>query len=81
VVVGDDHVDAEPPRLLHLGGRGDAAVDREDQLHALGRKAFDRGGGDAVALLEAARQCQPTSIPSSRSVSTASAVAQIPSTS
>ena len=56
VVVGDDHVDAEPPGLLDLGDGGDAAVDREDELHALLGQARDRRRRDAVALLEPARQ-------------------------
>ena len=56
VMVGDDHVDAEPPGLFHLGDGGDAAVDGEDQLHALLGQARDRRRRDAVALLEPARQ-------------------------
>ena len=55
-MVGDDHVDAEPPGLLDLGHGGDAAVDREDELHALLGQPRDRRRRDAVALLEAARQ-------------------------
>ena len=78
VVVGDDHVDAEParrPRPLLDGG--DAAVHREDQLHALLGEPLDRDDPDAVAFLEPAPQMprhvgpdlaqrQPPRVPSSR---------------
>ncbi len=56
VMVGDDHVDAEPQRLLHLGDGGDAAVDGENELHALLGEARDRRARDAVPLLEPTRE-------------------------
>ena len=55
MMVCDDHVDAEPPGLFHLGDRGDAAVHGEDELHALLGQARDCRRRDAVALLEPAR--------------------------
>ena len=56
MVVGHDHVHPELPGHLDLYCGGDAAVDREDEPDAVGRELLDRRGGDAVALLEAARQ-------------------------
>ena len=56
MVVGDDHVDPEPAGLVDLGDGGDAAVDREDELHAVLGEPRDRRRGDAVALLEPARE-------------------------
>src|SRR5581483_10375729 len=56
VVVGDDHVEPRGPRLAHLVDRRDPAVDGDDEAAALGRQARERLAGDAVALLEAARQ-------------------------
>jgi hypothetical protein len=56
MVVGHDHVHAELAGSRHLGGGRDAAVDRDDQLHALAGQPLQRLGADAVALLEAAGQ-------------------------
>ncbi len=56
MVVGDDHVDTEPAGILDLCGGGDAAVHREEKLHAFLREPRDRRRGDAVAFLEPARE-------------------------
>ena len=56
VMVGDD--DAEPARLggLDLGDGRDPAVHGEEKPAALVGEPFERLAGDAVALLEAARE-------------------------
>jgi hypothetical protein len=56
MVVGHDHVHAELSGSRHLRGCRDAAVDRDDQLHALAGQPLQCLGADAVALLEAAGQ-------------------------
>ena len=52
VVVGDDQPHAQLAAELRLLERRDAAVDRDDQPHALRGKLPDRPGIEAVALLE-----------------------------
>ena len=56
VMVGDDDLEAERPRVLDLGDAGDAAVDREDEVEPLLGQPRQRAGVQAVALLEARRQ-------------------------
>ena len=81
VVVGDDHLKAEPLGLVDLVGRGDTAVDGEDEAVALFGDALQRRAGEAVALLEPARQVPADFRAELAQAGTASAVAQIPSTS
>ena len=84
VVVGDDDLEPERARVLDLGDGGDAAVDGQDEVEALLGEPRQRAGVQAVALLEARRQVPRDSAlvsASSRSSSTASAVAQMPSAS
>ena len=50
VMVGDDQIDAELTRPARRLRRADAAVDRDDQLHAFGVQAIDRAGLQAVAV-------------------------------
>ena len=51
VVVGDDHVHADPGGMGRLLHRGDAAVDGDDQAHALGLQRIEGAAVEAVALL------------------------------
>ena len=81
VVVGDDDLEPERVCVLDLGDRGDAAVDGEDEVEAFLGETRERVDVQAVALLEARRQVPRDLRRSSRSSSTASAVAQIPSAS
>ena len=53
VVVGDDEVEPELARAQRRFHAADAAVDRDDQLRALGVQPIDRGGLQAVAVLQA----------------------------
>ena len=80
-MVGDD--DLEPARLRRgdLGDGGDPAVDGEQEPAALLREPRDRLARDAVALLEAARQVPVDLGAELAQRRTASAVAQMPSTS
>ena len=57
VVVGDDKVDAELPAERGLGVRRDAAVDRDDQLHALLFECVDGDGVQPVALFQTGWEC------------------------
>jgi hypothetical protein len=52
MVVGDDHLEPELARVLHLRDRGDAAVDRDDEVEALVGEPRQRAGVEAVPLLE-----------------------------
>ena len=56
VVVGDDHVEPARLRRGNLLHRRDPAVDSHEQAATLVGEPGDRVAGDAVALLEAARQ-------------------------
>ena len=56
VVIGDDDLQAEPPRRGDLVDRGDAAIDGEHEPVALVGELLERLAREAVALLEAARQ-------------------------
>jgi hypothetical protein len=56
VVVGDDDLYAERARVRDLLDRGDAAVDRDEQLGPRRRLALDARDRQAVAVLEAAGQ-------------------------
>ncbi len=56
MVVGDDHVQARRAGLGDLLHGCDTAVDREDEGALLLREARQRVSGDAVTLLEAARE-------------------------
>ena len=49
-MVRDDQIDAELARPLRGLGAANAAVHRNDQLHALRVKAIDRGGLQAIAV-------------------------------
>ncbi len=55
VVVGHDHIHAEGCGAGDLIGGGDAAVDGDQQCNAVAGEPLDRLGGEAVALVEAAR--------------------------
>ena len=55
VMVGDRDVDSGRLHELHLGLAGDAAVDRHEEVGAVGLHAIERRSRDAVALLEALR--------------------------
>ena len=52
VVVGDDQIDAELARAPRRIGAADAAVDRDDQRHALGVQPIDRRRLQAVAVAQ-----------------------------
>ena len=52
VMIGDDDVHAERAGTGHLGARADAAVHRDEQFDAAGRKLFDGGRRDPVPLRE-----------------------------
>ena len=52
VMVGDDQIDAELARAPRGLGAADAAVDRDDQRHALGMQPVDRRGLEAIAVLQ-----------------------------
>ncbi len=56
VVIRDDDLEAERSRLRDLRDRGDPAVDRHEEAHALVDQPGERVAGHAVALLEPARQ-------------------------
>ena len=56
VVVGDHDVEPRGARCRNLLDRGDAAVHRDEQLHAAPAQPLDRRAGEPVALVEAARQ-------------------------
>ena len=56
VVIGDDDVEPQPPRLGDLLDRGDAAVDREQAANAFRGQSRHRVGVQPVALLEPRRQ-------------------------
>ena len=56
MVVGDDHLEATRLRGSDLLDRRDPAVDGHEQAATLVGKPRDRVAGDAVALLEAARE-------------------------
>ena len=56
VMVGDDQVDAELARAPRRFGAANAAVDRDDQLHAFGVQPIDRAGLQAVAVASGARE-------------------------
>ena len=87
VVIGDDDLEPERARVLDLGDSGDPAVDGEDEVEALLGEPRQRLPVQAVALLEPRRQMPGdvgialSFVQSSRSSSTASAVAQMPSAS
>ena len=55
MVVCDDEIDTELAREPRLGHRGDAAVDRDDDLGAILGEVTERPGVQAVALLVAIR--------------------------
>ena len=55
-MVGDDHLEAARLRGSDLLDRRDPAVDGHEQAATLVGEPRDRVAGDAVALLEAARQ-------------------------
>ncbi len=61
VVVGDDHVDALLSRHRDLSRRGDPAVDGDQELRAAVAQAVDRRGGEAIAIVLAARD-QPVAV-------------------
>ena len=52
VVIGDDQVDAELARAARRLGAADAAVDRDDQRHAVGVQPIDRRRLQAVAVAQ-----------------------------
>ncbi len=54
MVVGDDEVDAERGAQRGLLDRGDAAVDRDDELHALPGEKADGGLVEAIAFFDPA---------------------------
>ena len=54
-MVRDDDVEAAFPRLGHLGGGRDPAVDCEDEPAALVGEPGKRLAADAVAFVEATR--------------------------
>ena len=54
-MVGDHDLEPERPRMLDLGDRGDAAVDREDEIESLFGKPRERARVQPVALLEPRR--------------------------
>jgi len=54
VVVGDDQLEAEPASPFRLRGRGDAAVDRDHEVRAVGGELLEGLGVEAVALVLAA---------------------------
>ena len=56
VVVGDDDLEPERPRVLDLGDRGDAAVDGQHEVESLLGEPRERAGVQPVALFEARRQ-------------------------
>ena len=56
MVIGDHHVEPCGSGRGHLLDGSDAAVDRDEQLHPAARQPLDRRPGEAVALVEAARQ-------------------------
>ena len=56
VVIRDDDVQAELTGTRDLGHGGDAAVDGDDEVDAVGRELLDRLEREAVALVEAARK-------------------------
>ena len=56
VVVGDDDVHPRRARRGDLVDRGDPAVHGDEQPRAAGGEALDRRGGQAVAVLRAARE-------------------------
>ena len=82
VVVGDDDLEAASLRLGDLLHRCDPAVDGEDETHAvLGESLEGLRARRRIPLRTGSADASVTSAPSSRSTSTARAVAQIPSTS
>ena len=56
VVIGDDDVDPELRGAGHRVDGRDAAVDRDEQANAVARQPLDRLDGQAVALVEPARE-------------------------
>jgi hypothetical protein len=56
VVVGDHDLHPRGARGGDLLDRGDRAVDRDQQLRPARGEALDRGGGQAVAVVDPARQ-------------------------
>ena len=56
VVVGDDDVEPQLFRAGHLGDRGDPAVHGDDEGAPVAGQSVERLAGDAVALLEPARE-------------------------
>ena len=54
VMVGDDQIDAELAGATRRLGAADAAVDRDDQRHAVRVQPIDRRRLQAVAVLRAA---------------------------
>ncbi len=56
VVIGDDHLEPEPCRLLHFEDRRDSAVDGEHEADPVLGQPGNRLRGEAVALLEPRRE-------------------------
>ncbi len=58
-MVGDNHVEAVRAGVGHLAHVADAAVDGDQQAHALGRELVDRVGVEAIALAQPVRDIGP----------------------
>ena len=56
MMVADDDLESERLGCRDLGGRGDPAIDRQDETAAVVGQPRERLAADAVALVEAARQ-------------------------
>ena len=55
VVIGDDDVEPDATRIVYLGSGADAAVDGDDQAHAIGAQPLQRRGVQAVPFGVAVR--------------------------
>ena len=81
MVVGDDHVETELTRARDLLHRGDPAVDRQHEVDAVLGEALDQFRREPATSSKRLGRRHSTFAPSSRRTSTATAVAEIPSTS
>jgi hypothetical protein len=81
MVIDDHEVEPEGARRVDLGGRGDPAVDGDQEVGAGPGELLDRGHREPVAAVEAAREVPGRVPPSRRRAFTRIAVELTPSTS